>query len=292
MFLISIVGFIYLTSPTLSIDKRTINWWVNVGYNKTIDEQNIAAVKAHSNLFSELQVCWQPGCTADGKLTNWYEYESNVTEWLSLWKPLNIPLVPGAICMTNSKIMHSVVYPNATGFANTLVDIAKKYGFVGFNFDYEPNNPPDNNPSAATDYKAFLTTVTDIFHANNLKLKVWVNRYMETLKDYSLLVQSNVDELQDMSSYGGYPLNEEFLWLSQYFGPINNTMGNVSQAGVGLGPYLTDYWNYSLLNEMIGNVTQMGGYKLDIFRLLMDGVTDLPPSYWWESLAMFMNYTL
>ena len=57
-----------------------------------------------------------------------------VETWLGLYKPLNIPIVPAAVCITNGTIMHQDVYTNASGFANALVDIAKHYGFEGFTF--------------------------------------------------------------------------------------------------------------------------------------------------------------
>ena len=189
--------------------------------------------------------------------------------------------------------MHQVIYPNATNFALTLVDISNTFGFAGFTFDYEPQSPVDNNANSAQLYKDFLTTVTSIFHKNGLVLTVWVANWSKALNNFGLLAESGVDELQDMETYGGYSMEQELKWMFEFLDDIGgDNKDNLSQAGVGLGCYQTTYWNQSLLNQMIGNMTQHGGYKIDVFRLLMDGKNNWPPTYWWKSLEMFMNGTL
>eukprot|EP01084_Bolivina_argentea_P109060 194932_1 len=275
--------------------QRTINWWVNVVGNTATDQANVATIKEHKDVISQLQTAWQPGCTPDGDLSPWWLQAEEINVWLKLYKPLNIPIVPAAVCIVNSTTMHNVVYPNATGFANALVNIAKSYGFAGFTFDYEPQWPVDNNANSAELYKDFLTTVASIFHTNGLVLTVWVANWSKALSNFGLLAESGVDELQDMETYGNpnYSFKQELEWMFGFLDSIgNDNKDSLSQAGVGLGCYQTSYWNYSLLNQAIGNMTQHGGYKIDIFRLLMDGKNNWPPNYWWTSLEMFMNGTL
>ena len=73
---------------------RTINWWVNVVGNTTTDQANVATIIQHKDLFSQIQVAWQPGCTSDGDLSPWWWQSQQVKVWLELYKPLNIPIVP------------------------------------------------------------------------------------------------------------------------------------------------------------------------------------------------------
>ena len=107
---------------------RSINWWVNVVGNTSTDQANVATIMQHKQLFSQLQVAWQPGCTSNGDLSPWWWQSQQVETWLSLYKPLNIPIVPAVICIVNATIMHNNLYPNATDFSLTLVDIANTFG--------------------------------------------------------------------------------------------------------------------------------------------------------------------
>ncbi len=87
-------------------------------------------------------------------------------------------------------------------------------------------------------------------------------------------------------------MNQEIAWMEGFMDSIQSSTGSLSQAGVGLGPYKTDYWTPENLDFVIANFTGNGGERLDIFRLLMDGTNNWPPEYWWTSLEQFMNGTL
>ncbi len=54
--LATIVPFSMGQSP-----QRTINWWVNVGEDSTTDQANVATIKQHIPLFTQIQVNWPPG---------------------------------------------------------------------------------------------------------------------------------------------------------------------------------------------------------------------------------------
>lgn len=270
--------------------QRQISWWVNVGESSTTDIANVQTIRDHSNVFSEIQPCWDQGCTNDGNLSIWFTEEDAINAWLSLYTPLNIPLVPSALCIVNSTVMHENLYPNAAQFGQTLVKIAQKYNFQGFTFDYEPQWPPDNSSNSSAMYKDFLTVVNQILVENSLKLAVWVADWSPTLHNFGSLAESGINALQDMETYGGFDtMTTELDFMYEFLNGVNSTMKSMNQACVGLGPFEKSFWNVTRLNGMISNITAFGGTKLCIFRLLMDGQNNWPPDFWWDSLTTFIQ---
>ena len=270
--------------------ERTISWWIDIGDTAT-NKANIQVIREHKDLFSRIQIDWTPGCTVDGDLSAWTEESHRVESWLSLYKPLKIPIIPVVICINNATIMHDTIYPNATNFALELIDIGTKFGFSGYIFDYEPEYPPDNDANSSYLYMEFLTTITNIFHENNLILLVNVADWSDALNNFGYLAESGCDELHDIETYYASSMEQEVEYMMEFLDDIiDDRQDFLSQAGVGLGCYKTDFWNPTMLNQVIQNMTQNGGYKIDIYRL--DTQYDWPPQYWYQSLEMFMNGTL
>eukprot|EP01084_Bolivina_argentea_P314150 544120_1 len=272
---------------------RMISWWVNIESDDTTNKNNIEVFSNYSHLVSRIYTSWDPGCPPNGDLSSWFTQKSKVESWNNMYQTLNKPLLPCAISVVNSTLMHDKIYPSAIQFAQQLVQIAAMYNFSGFTFDYEPEYPADKSPNAAQLYTNFLTTVEEILYANNLQLTVWVANWSPAFNNFGLLATSNVDELCDMETYGGnggYTFQQVLNWMEGFVTSINKTRGDFAQAGVGLGPYQTKWWTPDYLNWIIGNMTQIGGYKLDIFRLSQSD--NWPPDYWWPYLDQFMNGTL
>lgn len=268
---------------------RTVIWWVNVGEDSATDNNNVDTIKLHKELFSGLQLNWSPGSQAL-TLNNWYNQTNTINKWLSLYTQLNIPLYPTVLSTSNATIMKDYIYTNVTYYGQQLVDIAKLYGFQGYNIDYEPQ--PDYSDRDPQSYKQFLQSLTDILHEENLKLFIWVADWSDALDHYGILAQSGVDGLQDMTTYHKPTLEEELLQIDLYMDEIYSSMQSYDVCGVGLGPYATKEWDERRLNEVLSHISSKGGNIVDIFRLLMDGTNDWPPDYWYTSLSKFMNGTL
>lgn len=272
----------------------SITWWVNAGESNETDVANVAAIKQHSTLFNQLQINWPGGCSSDGNLSNWFSQEERINQWLSLYQPLNIPIVPAVVCINNRTTMHNNLYPSsqAQQFANTLVSIAQKYNFSGFTFDYEPQQPVDDANNASLLYEEFLNIVNGILTQHGLMLTVWVADWSNALNHYGTLAKSDINALQDMTTYPstpGIPFDVELGLMEQFLDEINSGVGSIGQACVGLGCYRTKFWDSRKLDKLIDKYIESGGTKLCIFRLLMDGTNNWPPDYWYDSLEMFVN---
>eukprot|EP01064_Diplonema_japonicum_P030616 TRINITY_DN5247_c0_g1_i1.p1 TRINITY_DN5247_c0_g1~~TRINITY_DN5247_c0_g1_i1.p1 ORF type:complete len:300 (+),score=66.77 TRINITY_DN5247_c0_g1_i1:42-902(+) len=266
---------------------RTISWYIGVDSNDTLSHANANAVAEHKELFTQLLLWWGPGVPDNGTLTGW-DNEAAVHQWLSIFKPFGLPITPCVIDIDNATIMHEI-YKAPTEFAQKLVSIGKKYGFQGFNFDYEPEYPTDTH---AQEYASFLDTVIPILHAEGFTLSVWVASWSQALNKYSMLCKTGVQYLMDMSTYGGSPMHQMKDTVNAFTKDIREGMGNTTQAGVGLGPYKTDYWTPSNTREFISYSASKGVNNLDIFRLLMDGEHNWPAPFWWPILEDFMNGTI
>eukprot|EP01084_Bolivina_argentea_P256255 431358_1 len=278
-----------IANVSTTVTNRQIIWWANVGEDATTDANNVNTIKQHINLFSGLQLNWPPGSQALS-LNNWYNQTSAVSKWLSLYAPLNIPLFPTVLSTSNATIMKKYIYTNVTYYASQLINIAKIYGFSGYNIDYEPQ--PDYSDRDPESYTNFLQSLTTILKTENLKLFIWVADWSEAINDYGLLVKSGVNALQDMTTYHKPTLEEELLQINYYMNQIYNSVKSYDQCGIGLGPYAENEWNEKKLNIVLSNITNNGGYIVDIFRILMDGTNNWPPNYWYTSLDKFMNGTI
>eukprot|EP01064_Diplonema_japonicum_P004132 TRINITY_DN1270_c9_g1_i1.p1 TRINITY_DN1270_c9_g1~~TRINITY_DN1270_c9_g1_i1.p1 ORF type:complete len:299 (+),score=68.30 TRINITY_DN1270_c9_g1_i1:51-899(+) len=268
-------------AANVSCTNRTVNWYVSIdSTNSTLNQMNANAVKQNKGVFSQLQLAWGPGMPDSGTLSGWNN-ETAVNAWLSMYKPLGVPVVPVVVNLINATTMHGL-YKDPSGYAQQLVSIGKRYGFSGFNFDYEPEAPKDSDAKA---YAEFLKAVNTILVSEGFTLSIWVAAWSGALNNYGVLAKSGIQYLQDMSTYGGASNSA----VDHYVNAIKDATGSAAQAGIGLGPYHTDYWTDAKARQFISHATEKGCTSLDIFRLLMDGVNDWPAPYWYPVLQDFLS---
>lgn len=163
--------------------------------------------------------------------------------------------------------------------------MAAHYGFDGYQIDYEPQWPRDPAPDAAQRFADFLKAFSTAMTAKGMRLTVAVATWSNVLVRADLLSASGVSELQDMETYGGATP----ALVAQLYDGVKKGTGNLDAAGIGLGPYVTNYWTPANLNSTLAYIQQQGGSRVDIFRLLMDGTNNWPADWWFPPLEAFAS---
>eukprot|EP00054_Salpingoeca_dolichothecata_P028220 m.212638 g.212638 ORF g.212638 m.212638 type:complete len:322 (-) comp26157_c1_seq4:84-1049(-) len=259
---------------------RRISYWLNVNDGSN-DELQLNMIRDHRAAFTHVQP-YTYAVPLDGNISNWWHNESAITSWSTKLKAMDLKVLPYVIDIDNATQMH-LVYANATAVIADAVNVALHYQFDGFFIDYEDEYPRDTDPQAANKLRDFLTQFADALHVHGLELTICVASWSHLLGQYSVLAESSVDELQLMSTYSySSTINAT---IDHYFDAI----GNLSKAGVGLGPYEIKSWDAETLGQTVGFVAESGGTRLDVFRLGAEESPAYPQNYWWPILENFLQ---
>lgn len=220
----------------------------------------------------------------------WWSDEEFISSWNEPLKSLDTLVLPYLLDIDNSTMMHMVM-SNSTAFVSDAISIAKKYEFNGWFIDYEDEYPSDTDPSKTENLAEFLTELADALHEEGMELTICVASWSPLLADYKTLASSSVDELQQMSTYAMSDPEEYEPFITDYFDKIDNP----DKAGVGIGVYYDggEYeqeWDEESARKFVQFVKESGGTRLDIFRLLKNGVNDWPKDdFWWDVLGEFLD---
>ena len=189
---------------------------------------------------------------------------------------------------------------NATIFANTMVEVAKRFGAVGVNIDAEPDQgsgPTILPPSFVT----FLSTIKPILNAAGVRVTADVAQWCKMTSDYALLAP-HVDRMLNMEQYNA---NSMEGWLNGddyggfYTSFVNRTKFPISKAGPSLG-----IWNalcgklpcWSTTKESgaprIDRMIADGVEEIALFRLMWIKGSHYPAEWWWPLLDLFASSPL
>ncbi|HDI02354.1 MAG TPA: hypothetical protein ENF93_01775 [Ignisphaera sp.] len=140
-------------------------------------------------------------------------------EFLEFMKKLGIKVMPMVVTANSEWVRKLVTDPSAIeSFAIELINLAKKYGYIGFNIDFEVSIPEN-----AADFANFIDIVAKRLHRYGLIVTVdvpakrmeWPSRYTATY-DYGLLGKTDVDAIMimayDFYEWSGRPKPVAPLW--------------------------------------------------------------------------------
>ena len=123
-------------------------------------------------------------------------------EFLELAKARGVRVAPMVVSSNADRVKRLITDPEAIErFANQLVDLARRYGYVGFNVDFEVSLP-----AYRVEFANFVDSVARKLHEANLILTVAVpakrmefaSSYLQTY-DYELLGRTAVDYVMIMA---------------------------------------------------------------------------------------------
>ena len=188
---------------------------------------------------------------------------------------------------------------NASTFAATMVEVAKRYNATGINMDLEPDQGggPTLLPGP---YAAYLKTVKPILNAGGLRLTADVAAWCKMTSDYALLAPA-VDRLLNMEQYNADSM-EGWLKGDAYGGYYEQFVAAapVDKCAPGLG-----IWGAKCAKNASGapqpcwsTLEESGAPRIDrmiadnvpeiaLFRLMWIGGAHQPAAWWWPVLDKF-----
>ena len=271
---------------------RKVSWWFDVGDSEKQDAGNLAAIAAHTSVFSRAMP-YNSKVTLNGNVSLWWGHDSDVGAWNTPLQKMGVPVLPYLIDTSNSTEMH-LVYANTSAVVADAVAIAEHYGFQGWFIDYEDETPPDTDPQKSEKLARFLTALGDALHAKNMSLTICVASWSGLLADYGTIANSSVDELMLMSTYSN-PSNSQDI-IKDYFAKIKAATGSLAKAGVGMGIYYDGQskaypkdWTEASARAFIKGMVDQGGSNIDIYRLSKGGDDWPHDDWWWTALSDFLT---
>jgi len=154
------------------------------------------------------------GAVIDFASPDWYYLADDLTvgsftsrgaedsEFLKLARARGVFVAPMVVSSDATRVKRLITDPNAVGnFASRLVDLARRYGYVGFNIDFEVSLP-----AYKAEFATFVDEVAKKLHEAGLILTVAVpakraeypSSYLQTY-DYELLGKTSVDYVMIMA---------------------------------------------------------------------------------------------
>jgi spore germination protein YaaH/N-acetyl-anhydromuramyl-L-alanine amidase AmpD len=124
------------------------------------------------------------------------------TGFLELARSRGVAVAPMVVSSNADRVRRLITDPEAVErFANQLVDLARRYGYVGFNIDFEVSLP-----AYRAEFARFVDTVARRLHEVGLILTVavpakrmeYASSYLQTY-DYELLARTAVDYVMIMA---------------------------------------------------------------------------------------------
>lgn len=163
---------------------------------------------------------------------------------------------------------HIQVFENPQPFIDSCISEAEKYGYIGYNLDWEPTD--DVTEADGSAYATFIDTFAKQLHAHDLLLTVDVATW-SPIWDYDAMAATAVDKGISMGTYTATDTS-----FSNQLDLIVDSFG-VERAGVGLEtvnatsgerlPFDEVAWRFEAINAAA--VTE-----IDLWRL------PVPPSWW------------
>eukprot|EP00604_Paraphysomonas_vestita_P001840 CAMPEP_0174821678 /NCGR_PEP_ID=MMETSP1107-20130205/9175_1 /TAXON_ID=36770 /ORGANISM="Paraphysomonas vestita, Strain GFlagA" /LENGTH=209 /DNA_ID=CAMNT_0016038965 /DNA_START=192 /DNA_END=821 /DNA_ORIENTATION=- len=167
------------------------------------------------------------------------------------------------------------VFEQPQVFIDQCLSEAKKYGYTGYNLDWEPTEDVTSDDGIA--YAEFIETFAQQLHANNLKLTVDIATW-SAVWNYEELAKTSADTFISMGTYtsSDSSFTNQLNLLVDAFGP--------SRSGVGLQTVNASTEERIPLNEVIWRFEQIkasGVTEVDIWK------TPVPP-FWWPIMEKYL----
>lgn len=166
------------------------------------------------------------------------------------------------------------VFANPQPFIDQCVSEAKKYGYFGYNLDWEPTD--DCTEQDGNDYAAFIQTFSRALHDEGLKVSVDFASW-SPVWNLTAIAETEADYIISMSTY----TNNDDSFSSQLNKLV--TAVDLGRAGVGLETVNASDGSRLPLDEVKWRFDQIeaaGVREVDLWR------SPVPP-LWWPMIKKF-----
>lgn len=160
------------------------------------------------------------------------------------------------------------VFANPLLFIDQCISEAQKYGYNGYNLDWEPTDDVSEEDGIA--YAQFIETFAQTMRASNLGLSVDIATW-SPIWNYDALSQTSVDKFISMGTYTSNDdsFSSQLSMLVDSFGP--------SRSGVGLETVNASTEERIPIEEVewrFQEIKKSGAVEVDLWR------TPVPPLWW------------
>lgn len=262
------------SSSVVAGSKRVMTW-VCLEFSQESEEQitfNLAQLDAHKDILSAVsfeKYTLGPNSTlVDNNLT---PVSSDIIAMgLEAWPLLSsYPHPPEFIDWMRT------VFKDPQPFIDQCVSEAKKYGYFGYNLDWEPTDAVTEQDGQ--DYASFIQVFADGLHANGFKLSVDVATW-SVIWDYSSIAATSADIVISMGTYTSSD--------SSFTNQLTLIMDSFhDRAGVGLETVNASTGERIPMDEVVFRFEQIkaaGAKEIDFWK------SPVPP-LWWPLIADFVR---
>jgi spore germination protein YaaH len=165
------------------------------------------------------------------------------------------------------------LFNNPEPFIATALQQAQKYGFTGYNVDFEPT--VNGTLQDAKNYVIFLSKFADALHQIGKKLTVCIASW-NAVWDWKGIGTSGVDKVMVMSTY----VVKWDLWQKFFLQAVNEIPLKV--LGIGLQSDVRPPLTNEQLSQRFKMLKQYNVQEIDIWRT---GI----PQIWWPFIAEFVH---
>jgi hypothetical protein len=163
------------------------------------------------------------------------------------------------------------LFANPDPFIDEAVKQAKKYGFTGYNLDFEPTSTA--TPDDCHHYVKFLTTFSNAMHEYNIKVTVDIADWNGLWCDWALFGNSSVDKVMTMSTYTkNFNTFSTKLDKAVTLIPLN-VLGVGLECDVGL--------TSDDMSKRFDLINAAGVQEIDIWKSPV-------PDFWWPLIQQFV----
>lgn len=165
------------------------------------------------------------------------------------------------------------VFQNPDPFIDSCISEAQKYGYYGWNLDWEPTD--DVTSDDGTNYAQFIAYFADRLHAKNLKLSADIATW-SVIWNYTAIAATNLDYGISMGTY----TSNDTSFTTQ-LDKLYSSFG--ARSGVGLETVNASTEELIPLEEVIwrfDEIAKSGAKEVDLWKMPV-------PDDWWPILTKF-----
>ena len=262
------------TCKTCQASKRLLTWLCLEFCNdsKAKIGLDLEEIRKHANIITAVsfeKYTLGPNSTlVDNNLT---EVSSHITKLgLEAWPLLSsFPHPPEFIDWMR------FAFKNPDNFIDACISEAKKFGYHGYNLDWEPTDEVNVEDSIA--YADFIDLFAKRLHMEGLQLSVDVATW-SPIWNYTFIAATEVDYVISMGTYTSTDSS-----FSKQLSLIVENFGD--RAGVGLETVNASTELRIPLDEVqwrMNEIEKSGAQEIDIWRMPV-------PSLWWPMLEKYVN---
>ena len=167
------------------------------------------------------------------------------------------------------------VFENPDPFINSCISESLKYGYFGWNLDWEPTDSV--TAEDGNNYAKFISYFADKLHANNLKLSVDIATW-SSIWNYTAIAATSVDYGISMGTYtsSDSSFSSQLDKVYVAFGSARTGVGleTVNASTEGVIPLDEVTWRFD-------EIIKSGAKEVDLWKMPV-------PEGWWPILANFV----